>query len=156
MAEKSTFIKLDRNIIKWRWYQNANTMRVFLHLLITANVADHDFETITVHRGQRIISYGKLGKELKMTSREVRTAIEHLKTTNELTSLSTPQYTIITILNYDRYQSSAYNLTNKRQTDVKRPTNECQQYNNDKEYINNDKEYSAPAEKEISLRNRNF
>ena len=29
MAEKSTFIKLDRNIVKWRWYKDINTFKVF-------------------------------------------------------------------------------------------------------------------------------
>ena len=105
MAEKTTFIKIDRNITKWRWYRNANTMRVFFHLLITANVSDCEFENITIKRGQRVISYQKLGDELGMTSKEVRTAINNLIRTNELAKRSTPQYTLLTVFNYDAYQS---------------------------------------------------
>ena len=36
MAEKTTFIKLDRNIIRWQYYKDPIVMRVFLHLLLTA------------------------------------------------------------------------------------------------------------------------
>lgn len=156
MAEKSTFIKLDRNIIKWRWYKNANTMRVFLHLLITANVTDCNFETITVHRGQRIISYPNLAKELDMTQMEVRTAIKHLKLTGELTGSAMPKYTIITISNYNDYQSVTYKLTGRQQGDNSQLTVEQQQYNNTNN-TNNEKEYSpAPADEIDTLKNRCF
>lgn len=155
MAEKSTFIKLDRNIIKWRWYKNANTMRVFLHLLITANVSDFEFENITAHKGQRVISYQNLGNELGMTSKEVRTAINHLIRTNEVAKLSTPQYTIVTVVNYDDYQSWSYQRANKGQTEGKQRANKGQQYNNTNN-TNNKKEYPAHAPEEDTLKNRNF
>lgn len=156
MAEKSTFIKLDRNITKWRWYKNANTMRVFLHLLITANVTDFEFETIIVHKGQRVISYQKFGNELGMTSKEVRTAINHLIRTNEVAKHSTSQYTIVTVINYDDYQSWSYQRANKGQTAVKRGANKGQQYNNDNN-INNEKEIGpAPAVEIDTLKNRSF
>ena len=48
MAETTTFIKLDRNIRSWRWYKDPNTMRVFIDLLLDANISDRDFMGITV------------------------------------------------------------------------------------------------------------
>ena len=49
----NTFIKLSRKIQSWRWYQDANTMRVFIHILLNANVYDHDFENITVNYSKK-------------------------------------------------------------------------------------------------------
>ena len=63
MPKKSTFIKLNRKILKWRWYQDANTFRVFVHLILLANVTDRDFENITIQRGQLVTSQSHLSKD---------------------------------------------------------------------------------------------
>ena len=44
VADQTTFIKIDRNIMDWRWYQDPNTFRLFVHLILRANIRDHDFE----------------------------------------------------------------------------------------------------------------
>ncbi len=106
MATPTTYIKLDRNIQRWRWYQNANTMRVFLHLLLNANIEDHDFEKITVHRGQIAVSYSRIAEVLELSARQVRTAIEHLVNTGELSIKRYSKFLLITILNYNVYQDN--------------------------------------------------
>ena len=37
---ESGFIKLHRKILKWEWYDEPNTMRLFIHLLLTASIED--------------------------------------------------------------------------------------------------------------------
>lgn len=120
MPEKSTFIKLNRKILKWRWYQDANTYRVFVHLLLTANVTDRDFEQVTVKRGQLVTSVAHISRDLKISVKSVRTALEHLKSTNEVAIQTTPKYSIITINNYNEYQKVANNWANEGQTRGKR------------------------------------
>ena len=109
MAEKSTFIMLDRNILNWRWYKNPNTMRMFIHLLLKANVKDHKLYDYTIRRGQAVVSIESLAENLGITSSQVRTALGHLKKTGEITSESTNQFQIITIVNYSLYQSNLAN-----------------------------------------------
>ena len=101
------YIKIFRSIINWAWYHDANTFRVFMHLLLTANFEAHAFEDITVERGQRVISIKKLAEELNLSEKNVRTAFKHLKKTGEVAVKGTPKYSIITINNYNYYQSSA-------------------------------------------------
>lgn len=127
------YIKLHRKLTKWRWYHDANTIRVFLHLLLTANYERGSFEDRTVERGQRITSVSKLSQELKISVRSIRTALNHLKSTNELTIETTSKYTIITVNNYNEYQQVTNELTNDRQTSDKRLTNDRQQRKKDKE-----------------------
>lgn len=115
MATPTTYIKLDRNIQRWRWYTNANTMRVFLHLLLNANIEDHDFEKITVHRGQLVSSYPKIASALKLTPMAVRVAVEHLKLTGEITHTAYPKYSLFTILNYSMYQDVPTDKTTVKQ-----------------------------------------
>ena len=143
MAEKSTFIKIDRNIMRWRWYTNAVTLQVFLHLIINANITDHDFESITVHRGQLVTSYPSLAGSLNLSIRNVRTAIDHLKSTGEVTVTRYPKYSLITVVNYDMYQSApTVKSTVKRQSGDSQTTDNRQQYKNVKK-SKNEKEYGA-------------
>lgn len=104
MADKS-FVKLSRKILDWRWYSNANTFRVFIHLLLSANYADSEYENLTVERGQVVTTYPQLSKKLDLSLKEVRTAIRHLTETGETAVASYPKFSVISILNYDLYQT---------------------------------------------------
>lgn len=103
MAEQG-WIKLNRKILSWEWYTDANTMRVFLHLLLKANHADCRYQGVEVKRGQVITGRTELAAELKISERNVRTAMKHLKATGEVTSTKYPHFSLITIENYNRYQ----------------------------------------------------
>ena len=136
MAEQSTFIKIDRNIERWRWWQNSKTLHVFLWLLIHANVSDHEFEHEIIHRGQVATSLRTVEKSTGLTIREVRTAFLHLKSTGEVTSKSCNRYQVITIVNYDKYQNERQTKRQtERQASDKQTTSKRQQYKN----IKNDK-----------------
>lgn len=130
LAEKSTFIKLDRNIINWRWFKDHKTYKLFTYLLLTANTTDHPFEGIIVHRGQLVSSLANLACETGLTIKEVRTALNHLKRTQEVAYLSSPKYGLITVLNYDRYQSGAYTSARKGHAIGTPGAHDGQQYNN--------------------------
>jgi hypothetical protein len=56
-----------------------------------------------------------------------------------VTKQTNPQYTVITIKNYDLYQSPTNETTNARQTSDKPPTNERQQCKKDKKDKNDKK-----------------
>ena len=99
------FITLQRKIIKWEWYDDIPTCRLFIHLLLVANHEDREWHGITIKRGQKLTSYEKLAKETKLSVQNVRTAISHLKSTGEITCKTTHRYTLVTVEKYDDYQS---------------------------------------------------
>lgn len=132
-------ISLHRSLLKWRWYQNGNTMRLFIHLLLTANWEDCDFERITVHRGQRVASRKTLSKETGMSQQEVRTAIDHLIATNEITSTPYAKYTVFTIKNYDQYQAPTNKSTSYQPAINQLPTSYQPQLNKDNNANNDNK-----------------
>lgn len=119
MAERSTFIKLDRGIQNWRWYQNPNTFRVFIHILLNANVDSRDFMDTTISRGEWATSYARIGESLGLTIQQVRTAISHLKSTQEITVKQQSKFLIISVLNYAKYQDR---LTGNQQADNRQIT----------------------------------
>ncbi|MDD4410872.1 MAG: hypothetical protein PHE32_04165 [Candidatus Shapirobacteria bacterium] len=111
------WIKIHKRISKWEWYDDANTFRVFFHLLISVNHKDKQWHEILIKRGQVLVGIEKLGKKLKLTRQQVRTSLDKLILTNEITKSTTSLYTIITVNNFNKYQ-----LNN--QVDNKPVTNE--------------------------------
>lgn len=126
------FILLYRQITDWEWYQNPNTFRVFLHILLKANFTDGRFEGRDIKRGQLVTSLDHLSKETKLTVKEVRTAINHLIGTGELASESCNRYRVITVVKYNEYQSegkqNGKQWASKGQADGKQEASEGQQY----------------------------
>ena len=104
MADKTTFIKLDRNIITWRWYKNPKILSVFIWLLVKANIKEGHFEKDTINRGSLATSNASIANGTGLTIQNVRTALADLEATGEITRESRNHYQIITIVNYDMYQ----------------------------------------------------
>lgn len=146
MAEKTTFVKIDRNIMRWGWYTDSKTVHIFLHLILKANIEDHNFRGVFVRRGQLFTSLPHLAIETGLTEREVRTALNHLKATGEVTDERQPFGRLITVVSYDEYQT---NRQTNRQANDSQPTGKRQstvtQSKNNKEHIKNEKKESAPA-----------
>ena len=140
MAEQSTYIKIDRNIERWRWWQKGKTLHVFLFLLLNANVVDREFEHKIVHRGQVATSLGSIVKSTGLTLQEVRTAILHLKSTGEITTESCNRYQVITIVNYNAYQDVQQSKQQRKQQAINRQsTGNQQQYKNIKNVSSKEK-----------------
>ena len=78
------FITLERKICTWRWFREPNTLVVFLYLILQANYEPHDFENITIQRGQIATSYPSIAKSTGLSIKSVRTAIKILIETGEV------------------------------------------------------------------------
>jgi hypothetical protein len=112
---------------EWGWYTDSHTFHLFLHFLLKSNFKPTYFKGFLIERGSLVCGLKALNKETGISIRSLRTSIEHLKSTNEVTSRSTNKFTIITICNYEDYQSEK-NITDI-QTDTqndKQPTNNRQ------------------------------
>ena len=133
------FILLYRQITEWEWYQNPNTFRVFLHCLLMANFADGKFEGITVNRGQFVTSLPNLSKQTRLTIQQVRTALDHLKSTGEITDKAYSKFRVITVVKYDEYQKDNRQdnsqSTGNQQASNRQSTGNQQQYNNNNKGI---------------------
>jgi len=119
------WIKLHRRFLEWGWYKDINTKVVFIHLLLSANHTECEFEGITIKPGQVAIGRKSLAEAVGLSERQVRTALEHLKSTNEITTWSTNKFTVVTIERWGMYQvEDARSDQVIDQQEVKRATNE--------------------------------
>lgn len=123
MADNS-FIKLYRKITDWEWYDDINTTRLFLHLLLTVNFEDKVWHWIEVKKWEIITSLSKLSYETWLSVKEIRGSLERLKKTNEVASKSTNTYSHIQLINWEMYQSKgqANGQANGKQLGIKRAT----------------------------------
>jgi len=115
------YIKLHRQLLEWEWYDDVNTFRLFTHLLLKANYEVKKWHGIEIAIGQFLTSRETLAKQTGLTEQQVRTALTKLKSTNEITSQSTNNYTLITISNWNKWQQNnqpnTEPTTNQQQTD---------------------------------------
>lgn len=120
------FIKLHRKILNWEWYTDVNTFALFIECLFEANYVDKKWKGIEVKRGSFITSYSKLAKNTGLSVQQVRTSLNKLISTQCITKSSQSKYTMITVLNYDKYQSintiDNNQITNNQQTNNKQIT----------------------------------
>jgi hypothetical protein len=106
------FIKLHRKLIEWEWFADSKTFHVFMYLLLDANHTEKKWRGITVERGQTLTGRIKISEATGVSQQSVRTALSNLCSTDEITIQSTNRFSIITICNYDKYQSLV-NSTNQ-------------------------------------------
>lgn len=95
------FVAVPRGLTDWEWYTDANTARVYLHLLLTANWKDKRWQGINVKAGQLVTSQAHLAEQLGLSVQEVRTALKHLILTDWITVKTGHKYSIITLNYYD-------------------------------------------------------
>ena len=141
MSER--WIKVHQKFVDWEWYKNTNTKVVFLHCLLKANWKESKYQGVVIPRGSFATGRKKLAKELGLTEQQIRTTLEHLKSTNEITITSTNQFSIITINNYDLYQQNNQQIN-------QRATNEQPQYKNNRIIDNiNNNNYAHTREEKL-------
>ena len=107
------YIKLYRSMTNWEWYSDSNTKAVFLHLLLNANLEETRYMNHVIPKGGLVTGYPALSRQLGISIQSVRTAIKHLKLTNEITVKSTNRFSIVTIVNWEKYQGGKTRLTGK-------------------------------------------
>lgn len=124
------WIKLHRQFLEWEWSNDSNMVHLFIYLILNANHKDKKWKGVTIKKGQLISGINSLNKNTSISIQSIRTCLERLKSTCEITIKSTNKYSIITIVNWELYQyeedevtsKSTGKLTNKQQTTNKQLT----------------------------------
>lgn len=143
------YLKLYYKLLDWEWYTDANVMRLFIHCMLKANVKTKKWLGTTIERGSFITSYSHLAQELGLTVQQIRTAIQKLESTGEITRRITRNQqgsnTLITINNYNEYQpdntQNNTRITLEQHSDNTRvtTTKECKINKNEKEVVEEEK-----------------
>ena len=145
------WIKLHRQLINWEWFDDHNVFRLFIFLLLNANHTAKKWKGIDIDKGQYLTGRLKLSSVVGLTEQQIRSCLNKLKSTNEITIKSTSLYSIITVNNWESYQQSNQQsnqqITNEQPTDNQRITTTKNDKNVENE--NNDKNIT-PDHQEIN------
>lgn len=170
--EDQSYIKLFRKMLDWEWWDDRNVRDLFFTMLLMANWKEKQWKGISIERGSFFTSLEHLSQKSGLSVRQVRTALNKLKSTGEVTSKTTNCGTLVTIANWGVYQGGSEKatsdmtseLTAERQTDDKRMTSERQQLKNNKNikkgkndkkdigesYSSGSKRFTPPTIEEVS------
>lgn len=111
----NAYIYLRKKILNWEWFTDVNTAHFFIYCLLKANWESGSWKGIEFERGEFIASLETIVNETGLTVQNIRTAIKHLISTQELTTKQHGKYRIFRVVKYDCYQQ-ANTIPNKEVT----------------------------------------
>ena len=138
------WVKIHRSMLKWEWWDDHNTARLWLYLLLTAAHEDVRFRGKVIKRGQLATTRVKLAEATGMSEQSVRTSLQRLKSTNEITTKVTNKFTIITICKFDNYQivEDDANQQNNQRTNQQLTNNQPTTNQHIEQELKNEKNYN--------------
>lgn len=104
MPQLNGFVVLHRSLLKWGWHSDPATGWLFINLILLASHTPTEWKGIKLDRGQLITGRKSLAAQTGLSEQSIRTALNHLKSTGEITIESTNKYSLITIVNYRKFQ----------------------------------------------------
>lgn len=100
--------------------RKCSTFEAWFYLVGHASHADTKFQLgshfVELKRGQLLTSTRNLGAEFKWSRTKVDTFLKRLENEKMLIANKTTHYTVITIVNYDFYQSEIKEISHKKAT----------------------------------------
>jgi len=95
-----------------------------MHILLRANYKPSEYLGQKIDAGECVFGYNAWSEELGLSVRELRTAISHLKSTNEIRVRATNRFSVITVVKWEFWQIEEGTATSERQ--AKRQTSDKQ------------------------------
>ena len=128
------WLKLYRSILDSAVFQDAEVLKVWIWLLCNVAFEQHDTicygKVITLKPGQIATGRKKIAQCTDLNENKVYRALNALKSLGNIEIKATNKYSIITVVNWDKYQEENGKRTTGEQQNNSRTTTEEQQGNN--------------------------
>ena len=108
------FIKLKRAFMDWEWYQDGNTSRLMIHLLLKSNFKTKNWQGYVISPGELITSLDNLSNELNISIGMIRNSLKKLKNGKYIAIKTTNRFTMIRILKSDIYDEFNYTINKQK------------------------------------------
>ena len=155
MEKRGDFVdgwfKMHRSIIDSSEFEDAEVLKLWIWLLCNVAYAEHDVvfygKVIHINVGEIPTGRKKISQQINMSESKVYRALNILKKLGNITIKSNNKYSIITVVNWSKYQSEVQSfnikITAEQQQNNSKATTKKQQKNTTKENI----EYKERKEK---------
>jgi hypothetical protein len=75
-----------------------------MHILLKAQYRPTEYKGVAINSGECVFGRKAWAKELGLSEQQIRTAISHLQSTNEITITSTNKFSVIHVVNWESWQ----------------------------------------------------
>ena len=127
------FAKIPNDLTEWAWFNDNNTLAVYIRLILGAAWRDREYKNVSLKRGQIVTTIPQIAEQSNLTVQQVRTVIDRLKSTGKITVERTSKFSIITLIEYDC--DAVPNSQDNRPTTAKQQSDNSQE--TDKQQKNN-------------------
>jgi hypothetical protein len=100
----SGWIKLHRSLKDWEWYDDHNATRLLLHLLLSVNYEDRVWKGQTIKAGTIVTSWENLAKEVGLSVKQIRTAMDKLERSKEVARYTTNKWQAVSLVKWEKLQ----------------------------------------------------
>lgn len=100
------WIKFYRQFRQWGWYDCSPVKDLFIELLLTANHEPKVYRGRLIQRGQAVFTHREIVKITRIPPQVMRSSLNKLISTHEITLETTRHFSIATIVKYDEYQQN--------------------------------------------------
>lgn len=122
------WISVHRDLMQKGYYRDSEYVHLWIHLLLTANHEDKEFlfngKIMRVKRGQLVTGRKELSRVTSIDENKVYRILKTLKSEQQIEQQKTNKFTVITVVNYDKYQGAEQQ--NEQQVNSKRTASEQQ------------------------------
>ena len=147
------WLKLYRSILDSAVFQDAEVLKVWIWLLCNVAFEQHDTicygKVICLKPGQIATGRKKIAQCTDLSENKVYRALTALKSLGNIEINATNKYSIITVVNWDKYQDENVKRTTSEQQNNSKTTTEEQQINSKRTQHKNGK--NGNNEKEIYM-----
>jgi hypothetical protein len=116
----SGWIKLHKTLKDWQWYDDHNATRLLVHLLLSVNYKDKEWKGQTIKAGTYVTSWENLAKEIGLSVKQTRVAMDKLERSKEVARHATNKWQAVSLIKWDKLQCEE--LEKDKQTDKQRAT----------------------------------
>lgn len=134
------YVKVSRKMLESDLIHEPVTFTVFMYLLLSANYREGEYNGQQIHRGEAVVSYLRIASATGVTERQARTALSKLVKSGRVSVRRYPKFSVVTLLNYDKYQSVSGRKSGECQSNVRQevtqmsPSKEIKNINNINNY----------------------
>lgn len=110
------YIKLHRSILDWQYWDDKNTTRLLIYLLVKVNYETKSWKGYLINPGSLITSYEKIAIATGLSVGQVRRSLDVLENDKQISRKTTNKNQYISLVKWEELQLETKKTTSKRQT----------------------------------------
>lgn len=110
------YIRLDRCLLNWKYNDSPYAVALWVHILLKANWDKGYYRGIEIKRGEYPCTLQSLYIETGISINAIRKWLRIFEEDKQITVKSTNKYTLISVINYAKYQSDSKRIYKQSDT----------------------------------------